>query len=193
MKKSLLLSALAACGLMAAPNIIRAHTKDVAFPYRMGAGFAGDINRTHPFDAMPALMDPTNPSTRYGNALLVNTAANTYRTLLIGDVAVVAIHGILVRPYPVQQGSTSQALGAGVPPTSGIIDVLTSGLIMANVVGAVTKRGPLFVWVAATGGGHVQGGFEAAATGGSTAAIANGYFNGPADANGVAEVRIFNG
>lgn len=193
MKKTLLLSALAAVGLITAPNIIRAKTKDVAFTYRMGGGFAGDINRTHPFDAMPGLMDAANPSTRYGNALIVGAGLNSYRTPIAGDTAITAIHGVLVRPYPTQQVSTSQALGSAVPPTSGIIDVLTSGLILANVVGTPTKRNPLFVWVAASGGGHIQGGFEAAATGGSTAAVLNGYFNGPPDASGIVEVRIFNG
>jgi len=192
MKKSLLLSALAAVGLMSAPSIItRAKTRDVAFPYRMGAGFAGDINRTHPFDVVPGLMNATNPATRYGNALLVDGATSSYRTPLVGDVAVTTIHGILVRPYPTQQSSTSQALGSGVPPTSGIIDVFKAGLIMVNVVGSPLLRGAAFVWAAASGGGHIQGGFEAAATGGSTMAITNAYFNGPPDANGIAELRLF--
>lgn len=170
-------------------------TRDVAFPYRMGAGNAGDINRTHPFQSLAGIQDATSPLTRYGNAALIATGGGM-RTPIAGDTAITKIYGVLARPYPIQGFSwANQGLGTPAPPAPAdkqILDICTQGFILVNVFGApVTKGGAVFVWVAASGGGHIQGGFEAAATGGSTAAIVNAVFNGPQDANGVAEIEIF--
>jgi len=177
--------------LFGPPRLMRARTCDVAFTFRMGAGSAGTVNRLHPADIMPSLMDTTTPIRRYGDpAIAVSTGG--YRGILAADQAAgTKINGVLVRSYPTQQANLSQALGDGVPPTSGIIDILVEGNIMVKVVGAPTKRSQAFVWAAASTGSHVLGGFEAAATGGSTMALTNAYFNGPADANGVAELKVF--
>ncbi len=195
-KLSLLSSALALVGLMAAPNVIRAKTQDVAFLYRMGAGFAGDINRTHPFDSVAERQDVSDPITRYGNGCLMDTSNGTVRAVIAADQHdsnAINLYGVLVRPYPTQQSSTSQALGDGTPPTApAILDVLTSGLIMVKVNGTPTKRGAVYVWCTASTGAHVTGGFEAAADSGDTVRVTNAYFNGPPDANGVAELRIWN-
>jgi len=178
------------------PQIVRARTCDVAFTFRMGAGFAGDINRTHPFDCVPERQDATNPIARFGNPCLVNTSANTVRGIIAADASdstAVNIYGVLVRPFPTQQNSTSQALGTATPPTApAILDVLTEGLIMANVVGSPTKKGAVYVWAAAASGSHVLGGFESAASAGNTVRVANAYFNGPPDSNGVTEIRVWN-
>ena len=38
----------------------------VAFPFRMGAGFAGDVNRTHPATIEPNVNDTVNPLSFFG-------------------------------------------------------------------------------------------------------------------------------
>lgn len=177
---------------------IRAVTHDVAFTYRMPAGFPGDVNRTHPASIEPSLTNQTNPPTRYGDPVIVDAATNSIRKLIATDTTVTKIYGALVRPFPIQAASSSgnygaQGLGAAVPPVGVQVvqDVLRYGYILASVVGTPTKNGPVYVWIAANSGNHVQGGFEAAANGGNTVAISNAYFNGPPDASGTTEVVIF--
>jgi hypothetical protein len=187
---------------LAAPAIIKARprgrvrTADVAYGYRMGAGFAGQVTRTHPVSIEPGILDATTPPTFYGQACMINTAANSVRTVAAGDAALTSIYGVAVRPYPLQQSTTALAYGAvgfatsTTPPAVAAgqpIDVLRQGYILVPLYGgtAATKGAPVFVWYGATGGGHVLGGFEAGA-GVSTMAL-TGYpftctFNGPADA-----------
>jgi hypothetical protein len=66
------------------------------------------------------------------------------------------------------------------------------GYISAKLnTGVAQKGGAVFIWVAATSGAHIQGGFEVAASGGNTCALDESYsFNGPADANGNVEISI---
>jgi hypothetical protein len=196
MKRTLInLAVLAA--LTAAGAGIRARTTDVAFTYRMGAGNPGDVNRAHPASILPGLMDVTNPIAFYGNPVLINTAANSYRQILPGDTAVTKIAGVLVRPYPTQQttGGMAAAFGTAVPPVTGVVDVINLGFVMVKVnnfaTTNVTKGGAVFVWVAASSGAHVQGGFESVANGANTIAITNALYNGPSDANGVAELQVW--
>jgi hypothetical protein len=196
MKKLTLSSVMAAVGLAAPAVITRAMTHDVAFPFRMGAGFAGDINRTHPFDVVAERQDVSDPITAFGNGCLMDTTNGTVRAIIAADQSdstAINLYGVLVRPYPTQQNSTSQALGTGTPSTApAILDILTEGLIMVKVVGTPTKRGPVYVWCTASTGSHVQGGFESAADAGDTVRVANAYFNGPPDANGIVEMRVWN-
>ena len=63
----------------------RRFTQDVAIPFRMGAGAPGDVNRTHPADIPPFLVDPTNPPAGYGFPGLINTASNGLRGVLASD------------------------------------------------------------------------------------------------------------
>ncbi len=177
----------------------RAVTHDVSFTYRMGAGFAGDVNRTHPASIEPALTNQTNPPTRYGDAVIVDTATNTVRKFIVGDTAT-RIYGTLVRPFPVQDASSAgnygaQALGNAVPPTGVQVvqDVLRTGYMLTQVVGSPAKDGAVYIWVAAASGNHVVGGFESASGGASTVLVSNARFNGPPDANGVTEIVIFPG
>ena len=175
----------------------RMKVRDASFTFRMGAGFAGEVNRTHPADIVPELIDSaaSTPPTAYGQVVILDTVNSAVRPFAAGDTAVTTAYGMTVRPYPTQQASASnfgQAdLGAATPPTSGVIDVLRRGYIMAKVTGTVAKGGAVYVWCAASSGNHVQGQLESGATGGSTAALTNLTFNGSADANGVVEV-IFN-
>jgi hypothetical protein len=185
--------------LLASPAIIKfcgaAFTRDIAFNYRMPAGFGGDVNRTHPASIEPTLPDATNPPTFYGQACVLDATSHNLRFLgAVNDTALTDIYGVACRAYPIQQqtGGMASAFGAGPVPPAQPVDVLKSGYIMVPVVGVSTKGGQVFVWATAASGNHVPGGFEAAATGGSTIALPqNSYsFNGGPDANGICEVII---
>lgn len=198
MKKSFHRSLVAmACAAALASGVARARTHDVAFTYRMGAGFPGDVNRTHPASILPALQNTTSPILLYGNPCLIDTATNSYREVIVSDTAVTKIAGVLVRPYPTQQttGGMNASLGAGTPPVTGVVDILRSGYVMVRCNNFATAQptlgGAVHIWVAASTGAHVQGGFESAATGGSTIAITNALFNGPGDSNGICELQVW--
>lgn len=198
MKRTLIsLAALAVCAALAQP-VKRARTRDVAFSYRMGAGFPGDVNRTHPFSVLPGLMDAVDPVAAYGFPVVIDPATNSYRGVVAADRATLTkIDGILVRPFPTQQttGGMTSTLGAATPPTSGVIDVLEDGFIIAKCnnfgVNPPTKGGAVYVWAAASAGNHVLGGFEAAADGANTALVTNAYWNGPTDSAGITEIQVF--
>jgi hypothetical protein len=179
----------------------RQRTHDVAFQFRMGAGFIGDVNRTHPASIEPCNTDPTNPPAAYGLGVVAVASTQSVRQMLATDTALTAIYGVTVRPYPISPNSavlfgslSNQGFGP-VAPQPGAIDILRSGYIMVKVSGsvAVAKGGAVWVWIAASGGSHVQGGFESASGGTSTIALdAKTTWNGSADANGIAEL-CFNG
>jgi len=199
MKKSLI--ALAVASLVAAAahaRSSRAITNDVAFGFRMGAGFPGDVNRTHPFSVEPGLHDANDPIRLYGDPVLIDVSANAFRGFAVGDTAITAIDGVLVRSFPTQQtsGGMSAAIGAAVPPLApAVIDVLTDGYIMVKcnnfAVNAPVKGGAVFVRTAATAGNLVQGGFHAADDGANAVEITNAEWNGPCDAAGIAELRTW--
>jgi hypothetical protein len=172
---------------------IRMKARDVAFQFRMGAGFPGDVNRTHPASIEPCLIDASAPPTAYGQPVLVDPTTQGVRPFTVGDTATAA-YGVTVRPYPIQQASASNfgaaAIGAAVPLTSGVMDVLRAGYIMSTVVGSTVKNGAVYVWVAASTGVHIQGGFEASASAGNTVALTNCTFNGSPDANGNVEIAF---
>jgi len=180
-----------------APGIYMGHARtcDISFGYRMGAGFPGDVNRTHPASIEACLVDVNAPPTLYGQAVVVDATTQGVRPLVAGDSALLDIYGITVRPFPIQQQAATNYgasnIGAGTPPTSQPMDVLRSGYIMATLSGstAAVKGGAVYVWIAASTGSHIQGNFEAAATGGSTIQLGlKTTFNGPADATGVCEI-----
>lgn len=172
---------------------VRAKTCDAAFQFRMGSGFAGDVNRTHPATIEPCLNDVGTPVLFYGEAVLVDTTNQSVQPFGAGDTAVTVAYGVSVRPYPFQQSSASNfgeaAFGDATPP-AGAIDILRAGYIMAKVTGTPTKGQPVHVWCAASAGAHVQGQFEAVADAGNTATLANATFNGSPDANGVVEIAF---
>ena len=179
----------------------RQKTRDVAFTFRMGAGFAGDVNRTHPASIEPVMIDSSAPPTFYGQPVLLGADSNSNygaRAFASGDQSntVAAGYGITVRPFPVQQSSGSNfgaaALGAATPPTNGVVDVLRSGYIMVNLPngGSPVKGGAVYVWAAASTGNHVLGGVEAAYSAGNTTQLLNATFNGSPDASGNVEVAF---
>lgn len=183
--------------LLMGPPSFRARTCDVAFSFRMGAGFPGDINRTNPFSAVPVLINTTNPPAAYGNPVLVDTATNSVRGVIAADGSATpaAIYGVAVRPFPTQQasGGMSSALGSAAPPASGVMDVLRGGFIMAKLPAGVTvaKGGTVYVWAAATSGNNIQGALVGAANGTNTLTVTNAVFNGPADSNGNVEIEVW--
>ena len=195
MKKSLI--ALAVLAALAGTSV-RARTGDVALTYRMGAGNPGDINRAHPFSAVPRLQDSAQPVRLYGDPVLYSATAGTVRSFVAGDTAVTKIKGVLVRPAAISQttGGMTASFGTGVPPQGSVaIDVLEDGYIMVkcnNFGASPCKLGdPVYVWCVANSGNHVQGGLENAASAGNTAAIANAEWVSPPDANGNAEIRVW--
>ena len=177
---------------------IRMKVKDIAFTFRMGAGFAGDVNRTHPVSIEPALIDVNSPPTTYGQPVLVDATTQGVRPFAAGDQSntVAAGYGLTVRPYPTQQSSGSNfgaaAIGTATPPTSGVLDVLRSGYINVNVPngGSTVKGAPVYVWAAASSGNHVLGGIEAAYTAGSTTQLLNATFQGALDASNNVEIAF---
>ncbi len=183
--------------LLAAPAVFvgRAMTHDVAFTYRMGAGFAGDVNRTHPFSTVAGVADATSPPTFYGQPVIRKTDG-TWRAFVAGDTALTSFDGITVRPYPFQASDASNygavGIGSAAIQTGQAFDVLLAGFIFVKVNGAVTPTGAAYVWCAASAGSNVQGQFESAASAGNTAAIAatKATFFSPPDANGVAELQV---
>lgn len=176
---------------------IRMKARDAAFQFRMGAGFPGDVNRTHPATIEPVLIDATSPPTAFGQPVLVDPTSQGVRPFAAGDTAITTAYGMSVRPYPFQQSSASNfgsaAFGTGAPPATGVMDVLRAGYIMAKLPTGETsvKGGAVYVWCAASTGVHVQGGIESAASAGNTAALAGVTFNGAPDADGTVEV-VFN-
>jgi hypothetical protein len=173
----------------------RAKTRDVAFTYRMGAGSPGDMTRISAAKVEAVQVDPTSPPEEYGMPGLIDSATFKFRRIVAGDQSdgtAIAAYGIIVRPYPQQENTASPVLATSTPPTSGIVDVLRSGYILARMPagGTVHKNDPVYVWAAASTGAHVLGAVEAAATGGSTVKLNNAVFNGPADANNVVEIQF---
>lgn len=196
MKKTLIAAAVLTLVHASQVGTARARTNDVAFTFRMGAGFPGDINRTHPFSAVPGLMDSTDKIRLYGDPALISSTG-TYRGFKAGDTAT-AIAGVLVRPYPIQQttGGMSAAIGAATPPDGpAVIDVLEDGFIMVKcndfAANPCIKGGAVYVRIAATSGNKIQGGFHAVADSTNTVAITNAQWNSTPDASGVAEIRVW--
>lgn len=174
-------------------------THDVAFTYRMGSGFPGDITRAHPMSVVAGLNNSSVQAVRsYGDAVFVNTATNDIRGAVAGDGSVTPakIFGVCVRPYPIQQQAQTTfntAIGAAAVPAGAVVDTLRSGFIMVKLpAGAVvTKDGTVYVWCAATASTNIQGQFVASASGTNTLTVTNAKFTGPADANGNAEIEIW--
>lgn len=164
----------------------------MAFTYRMPAGIPGDVNRTHPCNIEPCLMDPDDPPTFYGQAVVVDSVTQAVRTVLAGDGAIANIYGITARPYPIQQqsGGMTSDFGPGSVPTDQPVDVMRWGYQMVSVSGDTdpVKGGKVYVRIAASAGSHVQGGFEAAADGGNTILLPAASWNGSPDADGNAEI-----
>lgn len=184
---------------------MRSMTHDVAFKFRMGAGLPGEANRTHPVTITTEMQSVANPSTSYGQAVVVDTgdANRGVRPFAGGDAGLTQIWGVTVRPFPTSPGGTvtapgaSATLGSAAPSATGVIDVERRGFIMVKIPAAeaalATKGSAVFVRCAASpGADDPVSGFKAQADGGNTAALdTTAYtFNGSADASGNVELCV---
>ncbi len=170
----------------------------VAFTFRMGAGFAGNVTRTHPAGIEPCLVDTaaTNVLSFFGQAVVADQASpNGVRAPQSGDTAAL-IYGVAVRPYPFQPVATTAdfgqtAFGAAAPAKPQPIDVLKSGYILVTLQGAAAAtKGVLPRVTTVAGTGYLVGGWSVDAVAGTQVQITDGksYFNGPADATGIVEL-----
>ena len=185
--------------------------RDVAFTFRMGNGFAGSVNRSHPASIIPMMKDATTPPTFFGQPVLINTSAGTARGIIDTDrtggtgtisgggaIPITDIFGIVVRPYPFQGVLPGTQNYAGVPSfytgglPDGAVDILISGFIMVPTVGSPSNGSKVWIWTAATASPHVLGGFEASDPSGNGLGLTwdKTTFASPVDANGIAELRI---
>lgn len=177
-------------------------TRDVAFTFRMGAGFAGTVNTSHPAAIRGFLKDPTNPPTFFGQAVAINPSSNAVRSYIASDSTTPTdVFGVIVRPYPFQGATAPTANYAGTGTTwgggqlpDGAVDVLLSGFIMVPVVGTPSNGSTAYIWDAASQPSpyHIQSGWEAATPSSNGFAITNQKtsFASPPDANGIAELRF---
>lgn len=193
MNKSLI--ALAVSALL--HNTQRARTLDISIGYRMGAGFPGDVNRFHPASIVPRLMDAANPIRLFGDPCTLGTA-NSVRGFIATDTALTRIRGVCVRPSIAQPstGGLTTTIGGGVPPQGAApVDIIEDGHVMVKVnnvaAGSPVLGGAVFVWIVASAGADVQGGFRAAASGVNTIAIGNAEWASPPDSGGIAELRLW--
>lgn len=192
--KNLILGILAYFGV----SFFRVPTRDAAFQYRMGAGFPGDVNRTHPASIEPCLIDEDDPVVAYGYPVLVDAVTQGVRGMVAGDDSVTTIWGVAVRPFPFQQQAATNygavGLGDATPPVDGVMDILRSGYIMTRIPAGQSpvKGGAVYVWTSASAGDHIQGGFEAVDGGADTASLdaAKYQFNGSPDASGNVEICV---
>jgi hypothetical protein len=184
---------------LASSHLVGARTHDVSFAFRMGAGFPGDVNRTHPASIVPRQQTATVASKvrLYGDPVLIDPATNSVRGFLAADTAVTKIYGVLVRPYPTQQqtGGMNAAFGTASPPDgAAVVDILNEGFVIArcNNFAAVQPAlgGAVYVRVAATAGPLIQGGFHSAADGANTVLVTNATWCGPTDSNGITEIQV---
>jgi hypothetical protein len=188
----------------------RIKTKDVAYKFRMSAGYPGDVTRTHPVDINAEVSDATNPPTYPGLGVLLSSAYKMRMIITSADYTSysgtgVNLYGIVVRTFPTQQAQTSASnysgnanygeagFGANVYPMSGVLDVLKRGNIMVYAVPGVTtalKGGAVYIWTGATAGAHILGGFEATNPSTNGILVNNAYFDSGADANGIVEIAF---
>jgi hypothetical protein len=158
----------------------------VALVTRMNAGFPGRISRDDGLLLVePAELAASGQPTAYGQ--FVKLVSGLVEAIASGDAAT-AVYGLLVAPYPVQ--STTNAMGAATPPTSGIVDVMRRGYAIVTLEsGSAVKGAPVYL-VTTAASGHVVGAVDAAFDSGVNVAI-NAIFTGPADANGNVEIYLF--
>jgi len=151
----------------------RARTHDTvtgtSISFRMNAGIPGSVNRSHPASIEPVLIDSSAPPTLYGQGVVIDATTEGVRPIAAsGDTALTDVYGITVRPFPLQQATTTGALYTAVPPIAGLMDVLKFGYVMVgfNKSGsAPVKGGQAYIWAAATSTVHIVGGWETATSG----------------------------
>lgn len=158
------------------------------FLLRMPSGIPGAISRPGaPCVVEPNIILTTNPPLLYGIPVAIDSATGKVRPIGAGDT-IANVYGILVRPFPTQSAGT--ALGAAVPPASGMCDVLKAGYICVKVNASTVpvKNGNVYIRTVANGGNTIIGGIEAASDTTNTFQLTGAYFTGASDANGNCEI-----
>ena len=169
-----------------------------SYLYAMPAGVPGDFNRNYAGGTItPEVPSPLAPIPAFGVPVVYSAAHNAMVPVGAGNVEA-DIVGVIVRPYPEQPATAPNFGGAigltdpALPPTVGTISVLRRGFVAVQVnsgsAASAAKEGQVYVWIAASAAGHVQGGFEGAASGGNTI-LAPAKFRGACDPNGITELE----
>jgi hypothetical protein len=158
-----------------------------AILYRMAAGIQGAVsceeNKTIESVPLGSTAFPT-----YG--VPGKLSAGTIIPIGAADTAGL-VYGLLIRPFPTTNGPSGSALGAQVPPTTGIGNVLRRGYATVKCNnGTPAKGGQVYVRIDTPSGAKVVGGLEATSDGAHTIAPAGWFFNGPADADGNVEIQV---
>ncbi len=93
--------------------------------------------------------------------------------------------GIAVRPF-------AEEAASGTPAQDSLIGVMRAGFVRVKVTGAAApiKGSPAYVRTVADPVNPVVGGIEAGPAGSNSYQIPGGYFTGPADSDGIAELAL---
>lgn len=156
----------------------------VSLTTRMPSGFAGRITRHDGITVEQNVINAASPPTAYGT--FVKLVAGQVQPVTTGDTAA-NVYGVLVSPFP---ASGASGLGAVAPQTFGICDVLLRGYIAVSLgFGTAVKGAPVYLRTVASGA-KLVGAIEAVADGTNNFVVAGAFFEGPADATGVVEIRV---
>lgn len=156
-----------------------------AYKYRMPAGIAGDVTRAQHSIVESGVINSSKPPLAYGVAMKI--VSGNVEPLESGDEAT-AIYGFLVRPYVTNNvAGAGAALGAGVPATSGVADILRRGYMAVKLAqGTAAFGAPVYVRITADTG-KLVGDLETAADS-AKCVLTGAIFMGPADADGIVEI-----
>jgi hypothetical protein len=155
-----------------------------AYILRAPSGYAGQVSRTENLTSQPEAIDANYPPTAYGQ--VVKTVSGLCRIIASGDAAA-DVKGFTIRPYPSQEYSANEALGAGTPDPTKTIDVMKRGYMCVLFKGTTAaKGGQVNVCINTAGGGAI--GDITETTDSNNVAIANCFFMGAADSNGIVEI-----
>jgi hypothetical protein len=163
-----------------------------AFQFRMPAGIPGEITRSGLSVVEPNVIDANTPPTAFG--VFVKLATGKIQPCAVaGDVAAGVVYGLIVRPYPTQQNSTSPAFGGGTPSLTDSCSILRAGYMNVKLArGTAVKGGG--VAMRTTAGSHAVGDIEDLTNVGAgdtdCTLVAGATFMGSADANGNVEIAF---
>jgi len=154
----------------------------------MPSGFSGVVSRINVGETIETeVFDQNTPPTAFGRFVKF---VNGLIQPLAGGEAATDIVGLLVKPYPFQESSTNEGLGAATPDPTRPANILKRGYMTVTVDNGVpTKHGQVYARVTVNGALAV-GNIETGADGGKCVAVAGCFFIGPADSNNVTEIEF---
>jgi len=156
-----------------------------AILYRMPAGIPGALSKGA---GQATVESDIYAAANYPTAFGVPVKYATGKiSKIVGAEGAADIIGFLVRPYPTQY-SSNEALGAATPDITQIANVLKRGYMTVKMdFGTAVKGGQVYVCIAVAGGNAI-GEIGDASDAGNCVAVANCFFTGPADDNGIVEI-----